>query len=87
MHIVVNGPTDDEDLALLQRVIAGLEADIRAELPLDRARQRVVGARTMAVIIERRHTDGAVMGSEVRQALDHITRLCNKINRTLAASA
>jgi hypothetical protein len=79
----VTGPTNDEDLALLQRVIAGLEADLQAGVPPDLAQRRVVGARSMAAIIARRHPEGSVIGSEVHRSLDQINRLCNEIRRVV----
>jgi hypothetical protein len=80
-------PTYDDDLALLRRVIAGLEADRHAELSPEHARQRVVGARSMAAIIARRHPEGSVVGSDVYRSLDQLNRLCNEIHRTLGADA
>jgi len=73
--------TDEADVALLQRVISGLEADLRADLSPDHARQRVVGARTMAAVVAGRHPEGLVTGSEVQRSLDQVHRLCNEIGR------
>lgn len=47
--------TRGDDLALLERSIAGLRADLAAAIPADVAQRRVAGARRMVELIVDRH--------------------------------
>jgi hypothetical protein len=78
---------DDEDLALLRRVVVGLQEDLQDPPSPDIARRRVIGARTMAAVVRSRHPDASNAGGDWELAFGHVEDLCREVEAALPVDA
>jgi hypothetical protein len=77
---------DEEDLALLRRLVIGLQADQASPRSPVQAHLRIDGARTLVQILVDRHPHAALPGSDWALAIEHVEQLCRAIERDLAAA-
>jgi hypothetical protein len=75
-------PDRQTDLALLRRVIAGLEEDLQADDLLPHlACRRVADARAMLDVVAARHAEASDEDAEWAWAVDHVHDLCAEVVR------
>ena len=82
---MVGRDPDAEDLALLRRIIIGLQEDQASPRRPAAAKARIDGARAMVDIVAQRHREAVCAGSDWALAIEHVHRLCEALERDVAA--
>jgi len=76
---------DAADLALLRRIIIGLQEDQATPRRPAAAQARIDGARALVDIVAQRHRETVRAGSDWALAIEHVHRLCEALERHVAA--